>query len=124
MHLREQNGFTLIEVMAAVVVLGLLVVPVFSMISGGLASSSIAADKTTAVSLTQEKLEMLKAKEFHDLKSNLMPVIENPVDGFSGFIRTTKISDVSSNLLIIDVTVVWKNGDFNATVLRTQGDFL
>lgn len=123
LYYHDQSGFTLVEVMAAIVVIGLLIGPVFLSVSGGLTSAEIGAAQTTAAGLAQEKMEKLRATSFYDLIQTATPIIEDPVQENPGFKRVTEIEKVSKNLIEINVTIIWNNGKFKVTTLRAKGEF-
>jgi general secretion pathway protein I len=59
----SQRGFTLLEVMVAVVILGLGLTVVFELFSGGLKSVEISNDYSNAVILANKKMGELSIKE-------------------------------------------------------------
>src|SRR3990167_2425280 len=58
-----QSGFTLLEVMVAIVILGLGLTVVFELFSGGLKSVEISNDYSNAVILANKKMGELSIKE-------------------------------------------------------------
>lgn len=66
-----EAGFSLIEVLAAVALVGILIVPILSMFMGSTMSVLLAGRETQAVSLAQEEMEILKGKGYAWLKDEL-----------------------------------------------------
>ncbi|OGW06649.1 MAG: hypothetical protein A2889_03960 [Nitrospinae bacterium RIFCSPLOWO2_01_FULL_39_10] len=63
----SQKGFTLLEVMVAIVILGLGLTVVFELFSGGLKSVEISNDYSNAVILANKKMGELSLKEKLDV---------------------------------------------------------
>lgn len=66
----KERGFTLIEVVASLVIVGISLVAILGMFSIGSRSSAFNQDNVVACSLLQRKLEEVKCKGFDDINSN------------------------------------------------------
>ncbi|MBL0732372.1 MAG: type II secretion system protein [Desulfosarcina sp.] len=60
---RSTAGFTLIEILVALVILSIALVTIMQLFSGGLKASRIAGDYTQAIFLAREKMEELLLEE-------------------------------------------------------------
>ena len=67
----REEGFSLVEVMAAVALVGILIIPVFSMFMGSARTVLLGGQETKAVTLAQEGMEMLKGRGYAQLKDDL-----------------------------------------------------
>ncbi|NMB35757.1 MAG: type II secretion system protein [Firmicutes bacterium] len=75
---RREAGFSLIEVLAAVALVGILIIPLLSMFTGSIRAVLLAGQETKAVSLAQEKMEVLKGKGYAQLKKELQEQKNSP----------------------------------------------
>lgn len=93
-----ERGFTLLEVMVAVIILALGVASVTSFMIGLLRAGAFAGDVSTATALGEAKIEQVLEGEFHEIASG--------TDAVGRFTRTWT---VSTNLAMkeIAVTVSW-----------------
>ena len=67
----KEEGFSLIEVIAAVAMAGILVIPIFSLFTGSAAHIIISCQETEAATLAQEAMETLKGRGYAALKDYL-----------------------------------------------------
>ena len=120
------QGYTFVELLLAITILGMVITPLYSLLSGSRQMIAVAGNKTIAISLCREKLESLKAEGYANLYQHYQalgnePLIEHdPVDT-PQFQRETIIqpfnpADIisceesqlpSANLFEIEVTVSW-----------------
>lgn len=121
---KNESGYSFIELMVAITVLAVVVMPLLSVLVGGYAVMVSAGRQTVAANLCRDKIEEVKAGGFGYYDSLLDEggqywEEENPVSGFSHFRRETSIvketrvlssgqeGDFTVNLLVIKVTVYW-----------------
>lgn len=67
----KEAGFSLLEVLAAVALVGILIIPVLSMFMGSTLTVLLAGQETKAVALAQAEMEMLKGRGYAELKNEL-----------------------------------------------------
>ena len=78
--LKEERGYSLVEVMVAIVVLTIAIVPMVSMFDMGLKLATKGSDYDKARALANLKLEEAKSLPFGDVENNF-PETETTYDG-------------------------------------------
>jgi prepilin-type N-terminal cleavage/methylation domain-containing protein len=92
----NQHGFTLIELIAVIIIVSIATVPLFSLFSQ--AGFSLLADEKlqTATQLAQERAEYLlgvrRNRSYTDPEVST-PLIENLAGNYAGYTRTTTVTD-------------------------------
>jgi prepilin-type N-terminal cleavage/methylation domain-containing protein len=99
----NRRGFTLLEAMVALVILGLVVVGFLQLFAATLRSARNTAAWTAAVAYAAEGMEQAKL----DLGAALARGRE-PLDG--GFVRQLQAQPAGSGLRLISVTVLFPGG--------------
>ncbi len=94
---RKKGGFTLLEVMVAVVILGFGLLAIMHLFPIGLRASKISWDTTVATFLAQQKMEELRDTKYANIGDSLPTgTFDLPFDNF----RWTKsVSEVESDRL-------------------------
>lgn len=92
--IRFQTGFTLLEVMVAVVVLGFGLLAIMHLFPIGLRASKISQDTTVASVLAQAKIEELKNTKWVDLSSGTTTEAYETITNYLPFKRVTTIENV------------------------------
>ena len=132
-----QCGFTLLEVMVAIVILGLGLTVVFELFSGGLKSVEISNDYSNAVILANKKMGELSLKEKLDVGKEMGDFSEEESYKWEVEIIPYKVDEETNKEIAspsarndnpikiyqLDVRVFWKSGlaekDVRLTSLRT-----
>ncbi len=65
--LEDEGGYSLVEVMAAIVILSIAIIPMVSMFDAGLRAAVLGGNYDQARALANEKLEEVKALPFSDV---------------------------------------------------------
>jgi prepilin-type N-terminal cleavage/methylation domain-containing protein len=94
---QRQDGFTLLEVMAGMIILALGLLLLLPMMVTSMQANDFARGATEASMLIKDKMEELK---------NMNPPTAG-VDTMGSVQRTWTVSNVSSNLWRLDVTISW-----------------
>lgn len=105
-------GFTLIETVVVIGMLGIVVVPLLSMFSLGLTSSYDATKLTMASFLAQEKVEEVLAAAPASRLSLHLPSV-TPITGDSRFTYTRQVVVYAVGLLQVTVEIYWQESGRN-----------
>ena len=89
---RDTNGFTLIEILIATVIITIASLGIATLTVGVIRGNSFSQRLTTATTLAQDRLE--QAKRLGYIKVNDIAVIENygSITNYSGFKRETTVT--------------------------------
>lgn len=114
---RKEEGFSIIEVMAAVAILGILIIPLFSLFLGSAANVLYGGQETKAVTLAQEGMEILKGTGYKALKDLLQEEGEACLqEKLGGFSREMKMKVIpvaalfpgtEGEVIFLEVLVAW-----------------
>jgi prepilin-type N-terminal cleavage/methylation domain-containing protein len=92
--IRRQGGFTLIEVLVAIVLMGTALMAIAAAVPAGLLAVSASGFHLTALGLAQEPLDTAKRTTFANLPS--VAASRASVSGFAGFEREVLVSSHSA----------------------------
>jgi general secretion pathway protein I len=122
----NSKGFTLIEIMVAMAVLGVCLVTIMQLFSGGLRSSKVSNDYTRAAIRAKEKMEeILLNNEFSEgsFSGDFADGFRWRVDVAQFKIVEEGMPTVPVDLFEIRVGVLWNDGNrekhFDISTLRT-----
>jgi prepilin-type N-terminal cleavage/methylation domain-containing protein len=93
----KQDGFTLIEVMAGMVIIALGLLLLLPMMVTSMQANDFARGSTEASMLIKDKME--------ELKNSVLPT--SGADSISTVARTWRVSDIGNNLYQLDVNIAW-----------------
>jgi type IV pilus modification protein PilV len=103
---RLQGGFTLIEILVAMAILGIAILAIAAGATSVIRANQTSYFNTIATNLAQDKLEELKANPATMASGG--PVTEPPIDGVTFTRNWTVTADTPvGGLSQIDVTVTW-----------------
>lgn len=118
--MKRQQGFALVEVLIAIVIISIGMVAVAGVFIPATANYSNAADYTAAVNLAQKQLELLKTWKPDNWKAAGATIVwqddDDPMpinlNGIDYMVETKKVSpsSVSNSLVEVNVTVSWSRG--------------
>jgi len=94
---KRQSGFTLIEVMAGMVIIALGLLLLLPMMVTSMQANDFARGSTEASMFIKDKME--------DLKNTDMPT--SGVDTVGTVTRTWTVTDLGNNLYQLDVNIAW-----------------
>lgn len=112
----DERGFTLIEVVTAMTLIVIALIPIMLMFNTGVRSTDKASYHSVALGLAQERIEQLRDTAYNDLAS----VTDSSIT-ISGatFNRTVTVTTPESNLKKIVVNVSWTYNSANRSVSLT-----
>ena len=116
---RPQGGFTLIEVMIAILLTALTVIGVIALFRVESRASVFSRRETEAAMLAQDKFEQLRALTPPSASTT---VTENDLDvqgaaGSGMFDRTSEITSLGNELYMVKITVSWDDDGFTRSVV-------
>jgi prepilin-type N-terminal cleavage/methylation domain-containing protein len=116
-HLRNESGYSLVEVMAAMMILSLAILPMVSMFDAGLRASMVGSNYDKARTLADERLEKVRALPYNKPGGSADSAVEiyrpgTPVTGTQGIftytVTTTFWRENAGNLeAVTDTSVTW-----------------
>jgi prepilin-type N-terminal cleavage/methylation domain-containing protein len=131
--LRASGGYTFIELLIAITILGFVITPFIGLFSFSFSSIARAGHQSAAVNLCRVKLETLKAEGYDNVYAGFItaannPLLETDLPAMPGYRRVTEVSPVEINsfpvmeepveLLQVAVSVYWttNNKEYSETV--------
>jgi len=118
MEKRKDSGFTMIELLIAIVILSVAVLGIGSMVYSVMGSTSISKGMTVATTLMQDKMESLK----NTVVSSLTTGNDTVQMGNVSYLRQWTVSP-SANTRTITVTVNWNDrGPHSVTTTTLRGE--
>ncbi len=145
--LKDEGGYSLVEVMVAIMLLSIAIMPMAGMFDAGLKAATQGSNYDKARALANGKLDEVRALRYADLIAKHPPVNGSPAGAtvacppsppdygpFTCTIKTTYVDYVGDSLqpsstaksaAQIDVVVKWDGGSksFATTGLKTKGSF-
>ena len=106
-HIREgDNGFTLIEVLIATVILSLGLLGIASLTIGIINGNKFSNDLTTATTLTQDKMEDIRGLAYSSVAAETKAECSSPYDAYK---REVRVADGSpaTGMKTVTVKVYW-----------------
>ena len=108
---QHRAGFTLLEVLVAIVILSVGLLGLSAMTIATIRGLDFSEDVTVATNLAQEKMEQIKNDAYADVAQGHYPVEDyNAIPGFRQFRREVeiRIDDVLANTKTAIVSVSWR----------------
>ena len=104
----NNNGFTLIEVLIAMVILSVGLLGMAALITGIIKSNKVSNRITTATTLAQDKMEAIKRDGYTNAATEIKASLPSPYDQYE---REVTVIDPSPavNMKTVTVTVYWES---------------
>ena len=118
------NGFTLIEVLVAIVILSVGLLGMASLTVGIIKGNKLSGDLTTATTLAQDKMEEIRGLGYSGMPTatTTTPTIEDysTIPGYAEYKRATEttVGSPASDMKTITVTTYW-DSDAHSVELKT-----
>ena len=128
-RLEDESGYSLVEVIVAIMILAMAIIPMVSMFDAGLRAAVLGGNYDKARAIANEELEEIRALPFSGTPSSVVDVYPpgggpetctgSIVTGFSCQVETTYVRLDSSSvvadssartMLEVKVTVTWDGG--------------
>lgn len=122
MHSSDKMGFTIIEVMIAIVVLSFGLLAIGSLSVSNIKSNQFAGQMTAATTLAQDKIEALKNASYGSISTLTETNIDEEGNSGGIFNRVTTVTSDSPalNMKTVNVKVTWNwNGSQHDVELNT-----
>ena len=112
---RKKSGFTLLEVLVAVILLAAGFIAILEATSTGFFSAAENENDLVATNLAQEKIEEERNRSF----ANVINEVKAPVSGFTAFQREVQVTTPQANLKQVTVIVYWnsKSTELNVSLV-------
>ena len=103
----NNKGFTLIEVLVAMVILSVGLLGTAALITGIINGNKVSNRITTATVLAQDKMEEIKSVGYSNAVSETRAFLPSPDDKYE---RTVVCDSPVANMKTVTVTVYWESG--------------
>ena len=117
------KGFTLIEVIIVLMVLGVGLTPLIYFLSTGTSINRDVKDKAVATNLARESMEMYRNEPYTDLLQFAPITTESQVSNFPDYSREVKFTQVQVGLYQVDVIVKWFNNKRDVKIVTYRADY-
>jgi prepilin-type N-terminal cleavage/methylation domain-containing protein len=133
-RLKNESGYSLVEVLAAIVILAVAILPMVGMFDAGLRAAVLGSNYDQARALANEELEEVRALGYEEA-NNAYPPADSPNsctdpvgDTFDCEVTTEyqtleggAIVDGSGAMMKVTVEVTWDNNSYETTGLVADG---
>ena len=106
MHRKNDNGFTLLEVLIAIVILSIGLLGMASLTVGIINGNKFSKDVTTATTLAQEKMEDVRRVGYTSVTSETKAVLSSPYDEYKREVTVANNSP-ATGIKTVTVKVYW-----------------
>ncbi|MGH7793225.1 MAG: type IV pilus modification PilV family protein [Thermodesulfobacteriota bacterium] len=106
---KEKDGFTLIEILIATVIITIASLGVATLTVGVMRGNSFSKRLTTATALIQDRLEEVKRLGYSNAGTVVGTQSYGTIANFAGYKRVVSVSNntPAANMKTIDITVYW-----------------
>lgn len=103
---RGEDGFTVVEVLVAVVILGFVLIAVNALLLAGFAQAAVSKRASDAAGVAQQELETLRDLSYANIQATPSKTVT--VGAYTYTVnRTVTVDDPQPNMKHITVTVTW-----------------
>jgi len=130
-RLKNESGYSMVEVIVAIMILSVAIIPMVGMFDAGLQSVTTSSKYDQARALANQNMERVRALDYATAVSQYPPGSRSCPDGAGGLDSCTVTTTyVNSNLMPdptfkdaiqIDVRVQWDGRSYTTTGLKTKG---
>ena len=127
-RLRSECGYSLVEVMASIVILTLAIIPMVGMFDMGLRTATMGSNYDRARALANTNLEKVKALPYSSATTTYAPgtAVSCNQDIFACQVNTTYVngnlanSSSSTSRMKVEVTVSWEGKTYTVTGFKAK----
>jgi type IV pilus assembly protein PilV len=114
--LRDTNGFTLVEILIATVIITIASLGIATLTTGVIRGNSFSKRLTTATTLAQDRLE--QAKRIGYTNAGTIAGTENygNIVNYTGYKRVTSVNTPMPNTRTVDVIVYWEADKYSVNL--------
>ncbi|HXH10517.1 MAG TPA: prepilin-type N-terminal cleavage/methylation domain-containing protein [Alphaproteobacteria bacterium] len=105
----DKNGFTLIEVLIAIVIITIGTLGLASLTVSVIHGNSFSNRLTIATTLAQDRMEAVKRLGYKNVSTVEGTEDYGSILGYEGYKRVTSISSLTSGMKRVEVQVSWKS---------------
>ncbi|MFX1553978.1 MAG: prepilin-type N-terminal cleavage/methylation domain-containing protein [Promethearchaeota archaeon] len=118
-RLKNQKGFTLMEVMIAVIILSVALLALAGLQIVSIRGNSFGGTMTEAITLARDKIEDLKASDW----DNVVAGNDTPVVMYTSYARNWTVVQGIGNTREVTVTVSWDNGNHQISMATILAEY-
>ena len=134
-HLREEAGYSLVEVMASIIILAIAIIPMVGMFDMGLNAATTSSNYDKARALANSNMEKVRSLPYSTAQVSYRPLNAAPTPGtavscnqsiFTCTVTTNYVNNsfnpdptVTTKMRVV-VTVQWNSGNFTTTGLKAR----
>ena len=100
----SRKAFSLLEILIAIMIFTSAIIPIMGLFNIGLFGDLDAENTSTALALTQQRLDEIRNLNF---TTGIVNESKAPVAGFSGFQREVIVTQPQTDLKQVTVTTYW-----------------
>lgn len=116
----DSRGFTLVEVMVSAAMIAIALIPAAAVMVTAYGTLARAGEQTTALALSQQRMELLKNQPFTSSNLAAGTTIETLTGTYAGYTRTTSIVDNSPRAGVKTATVSTVSPSGRTVALTTR----
>ena len=130
---RNESGYSLIEVMVAIVILAIAILPMVGMFDAGLRASVVGSKYDRARALANENIEQVRALEYEEARTDYPPN-EAPMGETKGIFDYEVDTEYATldggeivgepgarGMMKVTVTVEWEDNSYTTSGLVAEG---
>src|SRR5829696_1932603 len=103
-HLSEESGYSLVEVLASIIIMGIAILPMIAMFDTGLNSATAGSNYDKARMLANVNVEKVRALPYSDARDAYPPGAAVPCD-------ESMLSASEQNLFVCEIETTYVNSD-------------
>jgi type IV pilus assembly protein PilV len=118
-RLKNQKGFTLMEVMISVIILSVALLALAGLQIISIRGNSFGGTMTEAITLARDRIEDLKADDW----DNVVAGTDTQVVRGISYARNWTVVQGVGNTRVVNVTVSWDNGNHQISMATILADY-